>query len=167
RTDAIGRTAHFALSGSLLSRARPDMPLLGVPAGSSAPLRGPVEARLWPCPPGRSRAEAGRGGNGPSGSAEKRGRAGPAARTRQTGREARMEEVRGADCVERIGVELLGRAPGLHRLVVTTRPVERQPEVECDERAARMLRGKLLQAAERPVRPGGDGRAHVGLERLV
>ena len=78
-----------------------------------------------------------------------------------------MEEVGCAHGIERVGLQPLGRAPGLGGLGLVPRPVEREPEVEGDERAARVLRGELLQPAQGPARPGGDRGADLSLQRAV
>ncbi len=77
-----------------------------------------------------------------------------------------MEQVAGDDRVRRVGLGVEHRAPRLHR-VALVRPETREAEVELDDRDLRIELRELLEAIERRLRPRGERRADLRLERVV
>ena len=77
-----------------------------------------------------------------------------------------MEEVPGDDRVRRVRLGVEGRAPGLTRIAVV-RPQPREAEVELHDRDLGIELRELLEPVERAVRPLGERRADLRLERVV
>ena len=103
-----------------------------------------------------SRRQAGdRGGRG-----ERRDERGQA--TREIG----MEEVPGDDRVRRVRLGVEDRAPGLDG-IAGVRPQPREAEVELHDRDPGIELRELLEPVERAVRPLGERRADLRLERVV
>ena len=77
-----------------------------------------------------------------------------------------MEEVPGDDRVRRVRLGVEGRAPGLDG-IAGVRPQPREAEVELHDRDLGIELRELLEPVERAVRPLGERRAHLRLERVV
>ena len=84
----------------------------------------------------------------------------------QPAREVRVEQVPGDDRVRRVRLGLERGAPCLHRIALV-RPQAREAEMELDDRDLRVELRELLEAVERPLRPRGERRADLRLERVV
>ena len=77
-----------------------------------------------------------------------------------------MEEVPGDDRVRRVRLGVEGRAPGLDG-IAGVRPQPREAEVELHDRDLGIELRELLEPVERAVRPLGERRADLRLERVV
>src|SRR4051812_40845858 len=77
-----------------------------------------------------------------------------------------MKDVAGAHGRLRVGLDLDRLPPLGRRLVLLPVGIQGEPEVEMDESARGMQRLELPQPLERAIGPGGDRRAHRGLERV-
>ena len=80
--------------------------------------------------------------------------------------EVRVENVVGADRGRRVGLPALDLAPLPGGALAVAVGQEGEAEVETGDAAVRLLGDQRLEALDRPVRPGGDGRSDRGLDRV-